>query len=98
MDNIRIRQILAYLKARKSCTLKELMDAFGVSSATIHRDVAILAKRDAVERVRGGLIYNETPAPSGNAAAYQEIRAWTTYAYAKYSPISRPESPVPSRN
>ena len=48
------------------------MDAFGVSSATIHRDVAILAKRDAVERVRGGLIYNETPAPSGNAAAYQE--------------------------
>ena len=72
MDNIRIRQVLAYLKARKSCTLKELMDAFGVSSATIHRDVAILAKRDAVERVRGGLIYNETPAPSGNAAAYQE--------------------------
>ena len=72
MDNIRIRQILAYLKARKSCTLKELMDAFGVSSATIHRDVAILAKRDAVERVRGGLIYNETPAPRGNAAAYQE--------------------------
>ena len=72
MDNIRIRQILAYLKARKSCTLMELMDAFDVSSATIHRDVAILAKRDAVERVRGGLIYNETPAPSGNAAAYQE--------------------------
>ena len=72
MDNIRIRQILAYLKTRKTCTLKELMDAFGVSSATIHRDVAILAKRDAVERVRGGLIYNETPAPSGNAAAYQE--------------------------
>ena len=72
MDNIRIRQILAYLKARKSCTLKELMDAFDVSSATIHRDVEILAKRDAVERVRGGLIYNETPAPSGNAAAYQE--------------------------
>lgn len=72
MDNIRIRQILAYLKVRKSCTLMELMDAFGVSSATIHRDVAILAKRDAVERVRGGLIYNETPAPSGNAAAYQE--------------------------
>ena len=72
MDNIRIRQILAYLKTQKSCTLKELMDAFGVSSATIHRDVAILVKRDAVERVRGGLIYNETPAPSGNAAAYQE--------------------------
>ena len=59
MDNIRIRQILAYLKTRKSCTLKELMDAFGVSSATIHRDVAILAKRDAVERVRGGLIRSE---------------------------------------
>ena len=72
MDNIRIRQILAYLKARKSCTLKELMDSFGVSSATIHRDVEILAKRDAVERVRGGLIYNETAVPTSNAAAYQE--------------------------
>ena len=72
MDNIRTRQILAYLKSRKSCTLKELMDTFGVSSATIHRDVEILARRDAVERVRGGLVYNDAPAPIGSSSAYQE--------------------------
>ena len=64
--------ILAYLKQRKSCTLAELMKKFGVSSATIHRDVEALSRRDAVERVRGGLIYNEAPDANGSSAAYQE--------------------------
>ena len=72
MDNFRTRQILAYLKARKSCTLAELMRKFGVSSATIHRDVEVLTRRDAIERVRGGLIYNDAPDAIGNAAAFQE--------------------------
>ena len=72
MDNFRTRQILAYLKHRKSCTIAELMKKFDVSSATIHRDVAVLAKRDTVERVRGGLIYNEAPGAVGSPAAYQE--------------------------
>ena len=39
---------------------------------TIHRDVALLAKRDAVERVRGGLVYNEAPDANGSPAAFQE--------------------------
>lgn len=72
MENFRTRQILAYLKQRKSCTLAELMKKFDVSSATIHRDVEALSKRDAVERVRGGLVYNEAPDANGNSAAYQE--------------------------
>ena len=72
MENFRTRQILAYLKARKSCTLAELMEKFGVSSATIHRDVEVLTRRDAVERVRGGLIYNDAPDANGSSAAYQE--------------------------
>ena len=72
MDNIRVRRILAYVKARKSCTLKELMAEFGVSSATIHRDVEALSKRDAVERVRGGLVYNAAPEADAGPAGYQE--------------------------
>ena len=72
MDNFRTRQILAYLKQRKSCTLAELMKKFDVSSATIHRDVIALSRRDTVERVRGGLIYNEAPGAVGSPAAYQE--------------------------
>lgn len=72
MDNFRTHQILAYLKLRKSCSLAELMEKFNVSSATIHRDVEALTKRDAVERVRGGLIYNGTPESHGNSSAFQE--------------------------
>lgn len=72
MDNIRLRRILAYLKERRSCTLRELMEKFHVSSATIHRDVEALSKRDAVERVRGGLLYADAPESDASPAGYQE--------------------------
>ena len=72
MDSIRTRQILDYVKARKSCTLKELMQKFHISSATVHRDVVALAARDAVERVRGGLVSKEAPSARGSNDAYQE--------------------------
>jgi DeoR/GlpR family transcriptional regulator of sugar metabolism len=42
MKKIRTYDILAYLKKKKRCTLRELMEKFGVSSATIHRDVTEL--------------------------------------------------------
>lgn len=72
MDNIRLRRVLAYLKQKKSCTVEELMHKFGISSATAHRDIALLAKRDAVERVRGGIVYNEAPDSRTSSADYQE--------------------------
>lgn len=72
MDNLRIRRVLAYLKQKKSCTVEELMEKFGVSSATAHRDIALLAKRDAVERVRGGIVYNDAPEVRASSANYQE--------------------------
>ena len=71
MDNIRQRQMLSYLKSRRSCTLEELMAHFKVSSATIHRDAAALSRRDAIERVRGGLLYRDAPDPAAGAADYQ---------------------------
>ena len=49
--------MLAFLKSRGECSLKELMAKFGVSSATIHRDVHELARRDAVSLVRGGIVF-----------------------------------------
>ena len=70
MENMRTRQILAYLKKRKACSLKELITRFGVSSATIHRDAAALLRRDAVERVRGGLVYADAPGAAPGAARY----------------------------
>ena len=72
MDNLRIRRVLAYLKQKKSCTVEELMEKFSVSSATAHRDIALLSKRDAVERVRGGIVYNDAPEVRANSANYQE--------------------------
>ena len=72
MDNIRIRRILAYVKARKSCTLKELMEEFRISSATVHRDVKALSKRDAIECVRGGIVYNAAPEADAGPLGYQE--------------------------
>jgi len=70
MDKLRTRLILAHLREHRSCTLAELMAQFHVSSATIHRDVAELARRDAVTRVRGGLLFNEPGAARDDAAPY----------------------------
>ena len=64
--------MLAYLKDRKSCSIAELMEKFGISSATAHRDILILAKRDAVERVRGGIIYNDAPDVRANSSDFRE--------------------------
>lgn len=72
MENLRTRQILAYLKSKKSCSLGELMKRFRVSSATIHRDAELLAQRGVVERVRGGLVYHDAPDSHGDAAGYQD--------------------------
>ncbi|MBR4653098.1 MAG: DeoR/GlpR transcriptional regulator [Kiritimatiellae bacterium] len=72
MEKLRTHLILEYLKKCKTCTLTELMERFGVSSATIHRDVAELARRDAVERVRGGLIFRSPPPGRDGGAEYAE--------------------------
>lgn len=63
MDNIRLHRMLGYVKSRKSCTIAELMKKFGISSATAHRDISMLTRRDAIQRVRGGIVYIEAPEP-----------------------------------
>ena len=73
MDKLRTHRILEYLRERKSCSLAELMETFNVSSATIHRDVVELTRRDAVTAVRGGLVFNEAEeAPSPRAGGFSE--------------------------
>ena len=73
MDKLRTHLILDYLKAKKRCTLPELMRKFKVSSATIHRDAEELARRDAVSKVRGGLVWNERMATvQTDSSGYQE--------------------------
>ena len=62
------------------------MAHFGVSSATIHRDVAAIARLDAVELVRGGLVYKgppKDPAPVANYLARQVSKRREKAAAAK---------------
>lgn len=72
MEKLRTHLILDYLRKHKRCSLDELMRRFNVSSATIHRDVEDLARRDAVTKVRGGLVFNEADNSRPDGAAYQE--------------------------
>ncbi len=78
MKNIRSFRIVDYVKTRQYCSLAELMEAFHVSSATIHRDVADLVRREVLQRVRGGVAFVDNAAPAGRgvaASSYVERRA-----------------------
>ena len=72
MEKMRTYLILDYLRQKKRCTLAELMRKFKVSSATIHRDVDELARRDAVMKVRGGLVFNEVSSLRTNGSDFNE--------------------------
>jgi DeoR/GlpR family transcriptional regulator of sugar metabolism len=72
MDNIRIHRIEAHLKTAKTSSLKELMEKFGVSSATIHRDAEALAKRGSARRVSGGLVYIGPEGDDPSSPSYEE--------------------------
>ena len=72
MKNLRTYDILEYLKRKRRCTLEELMRKFGVSSATIHRDVAELVRRNSVERVRGGIVFADAPTARPGGGDYQD--------------------------
>lgn len=70
MNKLRTKLIFDYLKQKNTCSFAELMDHFKISSATIHRYADELSKRDAVTRVRGGLVFNQAEAPRDDNAAY----------------------------
>ena len=77
MRNLRSYRILDHVKARKHCSLEELREAFGVSPATIYRDVAALVDRGALQRVRGGVSALERPAGATAAPnGYRDRLEW----------------------
>ena len=57
MKKMRTYDIIDYVKTKKRASLNELMEKFGVSSATIHRDVAELVASGHLERIRGGVAF-----------------------------------------
>ncbi len=62
MKTLRSFEILDYLKDKKHCSMSELMEEFKVSPATIHRDISYLARKNLIQKVRGGVaIASKTP-------------------------------------
>ena len=72
MKIMRTYDILEYVKRKRRCTVAELMKKFDASSATIHRDIATLVSRDALERVRGGVVFTDAPVAKPGSADYQD--------------------------
>ena len=68
MKKMRSYDIIDYVKEKKRASLSDLMKKFGVSSATIHRDVAELVASGHLERIRGGVAFF----PRSNLSASNE--------------------------
>ncbi len=74
MKSLRAYEIVEYVKERKFCSLTELMEKFGVSTATIHRDVASLVRGNRLRKVHGGVaaVNPEAALPAHIADHYRE--------------------------
>ena len=92
MKSLRSLELVDYVKTHKRCSLEELMRHFGISSATIHRDVAELVEREVFQRVRGGVVFIDKagvesirpPSPS----SYTERRAVNASAKEKIARLA----------
>ena len=60
MKKLRTYAIADYLKEKKYCSLRELIEHFQVSPATMYRDIADLASRGVIKKVHGGIAWQDT--------------------------------------
>ncbi len=78
MKNLRTYAIVDYLKQKKYCSIRELVDHFRVSVPTMYRDIAELTARDVVQKVRGGVALREPSSGQKTPASspFQERISW----------------------
>jgi DeoR/GlpR family transcriptional regulator of sugar metabolism len=57
----RQERVLAFISERKRATVDELIEHFGVSAATVRRDLVALEKHGKVRRFRGGAMLGQAP-------------------------------------
>ena len=78
MKNLRTYAIVDYLKQKKYCSIRELLDHFQVSAATMYRDIAELTARDVLQKVHGGVAIREQSSGQKIAASspFQERINW----------------------
>jgi len=69
----RRKEILEWLEREKSLSLAEIVDRFGVSKMTAHRDLEALECRNALKRIHGGVVALEKPARRGTAVEAESV-------------------------
>ena len=52
----RRKELLGWLEREKSLSLRQIVEHFGVSKMTAHRDLEILEQRNALRRIHGGAV------------------------------------------
>ncbi|TIX51719.1 DeoR/GlpR family DNA-binding transcription regulator [Alteraurantiacibacter aquimixticola] len=57
----RRQEIMSHLEQRRSCSIAELAEAFGVSGETIRRDIKAMENDGQVEKLHGGVRIRENP-------------------------------------
>jgi DeoR-like helix-turn-helix domain len=57
----RLEKILTLLEERGSLSVKEMVDALGVSKDTVRRDFDCLSQRNLAQRTHGGILPVKTP-------------------------------------
>ena len=58
----RRKELLEWLEQEKSLSLVQIVERFGISKMTAHRDLEGLEKRRALKRIHGGAVSLEKPA------------------------------------
>ena len=78
MKNLRTYEIIDFLKQKKYCSIQELTSHFGVSNATMYRDIADLVARDVIKKVHGGIALQERGASQkiSSSSPFQERIDW----------------------
>ena len=80
MKNVRAYAIIDILKEKQYCSIPELREKFGVSNATIHRDVAELVRRGLLRKVRGGVAFQQQVPEHPNSTAFLDRLNWNCRA------------------
>ena len=57
----RRKELLTWLELEKSISLMQIVERFGISKMTAHRDLVILERRNALKRIHGGAVSLEKP-------------------------------------
>ena len=74
MKSQRLFEIVNYVNRRKFCSTAELLRNFGVSPATLNRDLNELAENQKVRKVRGGIASLLQEEEAGRPAASFRVR------------------------